>query len=126
MMSTETINKKLFMVDEFNRMADAGILPEDGRFKLIRGEIVEMRVPGSPHGGRVKRPNHLFSSRLGGVVIVGVQDPLRRNLYSQPLPDSVLLRPRAAFYTESHPAPGDALLVVEVVDNDILGPQTAS
>src|SRR5262249_49963772 len=81
-MTIETINKKLFTVDEFYRMADAGILPEDGRFELIRGGIVEMPLPGSPHAGRVKLLNYLFTTRLGQAAIVSVQDPVRLNLYN--------------------------------------------
>ena len=54
-MSTEAINKKLFSVDEYHRMAEMGILPETRRFELVRGEIIEMTIPGSPHSGRVNR-----------------------------------------------------------------------
>jgi hypothetical protein len=33
-MTTETVTKKLFSVDEFHRMCEVGILPEDSRFEL--------------------------------------------------------------------------------------------
>ena len=33
---------------------------------------------------------------------------------SEPIPDVSLLKPRADFYTEHHPAPSDILLVIEV------------
>jgi Uma2 family endonuclease len=118
-MSTETINKKLFTVDDLYRMADVGILPEDGRFELIRGEIIEMPRPGSPHAGRVKRLNHLFTSRLGEAAIVSVQDPVLLDRHSAPSPDLALLKPRTDFYTEAHPAPGDVLLMVEVADTSV-------
>ena len=118
-MSTETISKKLFTVDEFYRMADAGILPEEGRFELIRGEIIEMPLAGSPHAGRVKRLIHLFTFRLGETAIVSVQDPVLLDRHSQPLPDLALLKPRADFYTEAHPTPGDVLLLVEVADASV-------
>jgi Uma2 family endonuclease len=36
------IAKRHFTADEYDRMADAGILPEDERVELIEGEIVEM------------------------------------------------------------------------------------
>ena len=118
-MPTETINKKFFTVDEFYRMADAGILPEDGRFELIRGEIIEMPMPVSPHAGRVKRLNYVLTSRLGEAAIISVQDPVRLDLYSQPFPDIALLKFRDDFYTEAHPVPGDVLLVVEVADTSV-------
>jgi Uma2 family endonuclease len=64
-MATETVLKKLFTVDEYHRMGDAGILPENKRFELIRGEIIEMPPPKPPHSVRVNRLTHLFTSRLG-------------------------------------------------------------
>ena len=118
-MATETINKKLFTVDEYHRMAEVGILPEVGRFELIRGEIVEMTNPGSPHSGRVNRLTHLFTSRLGGSVVVSVQNPVRLDGRSEPVPDLALLKPRDDFYAEAHPSPEDVLLVVEVSDSTV-------
>ena len=36
------VTKKLFTVDEYYRMVDAGILTKRDRVELIEGEIVEM------------------------------------------------------------------------------------
>jgi len=41
-MPTDAVSKKLFTVEEYHRMWDAGIFPENRRFELIRGEIIEM------------------------------------------------------------------------------------
>ena len=113
-MSTETITRKLFTVDEYHRMWDAGIFPEDKRFELIRGEILEMPNAKPPHSGRVNRLNHLFITRLGGSVIVSVQNPSSIDDYSEPVPDVSLLKPRADFYMETHPTPEDVLLLIEI------------
>jgi Uma2 family endonuclease len=113
-MPTETVSKKLFTVDEFYRMGDAGILPEDHRFELIRGEIIEMPSPGPPHAGRVNRLIRLFTSRLGDSVIVSAQNPFLIDRYSLPQPDLALLKPRADFYQTEHPGPGDILLLIEI------------
>jgi Uma2 family endonuclease len=113
-MATETVSKKLFTVDEFMRMSEAGIFREDGRFELIRGEIFEMPPPGPPHAGRVNRLNHLFVSRLGGSFIISVQNPAVLDSYSQPMPDLKILKFRQDFYTDSHPRPDDILLAIEV------------
>src|SRR6185295_12549816 len=97
-MSTETITKKLFTVDEFHRISDVGVLPENGRYELVRGEIIEMPLPESPHSSRVKRLNRVFTSRLGDSVIVSVQDSVILDEYSEVLPDVALLKPRDDFY----------------------------
>jgi Uma2 family endonuclease len=114
MITTETMNKKLFTVDEFYRMGEVGILPEDQRFELIRGEIIEMPPPGPPHSGRVNRLVRLFTSKLGDAVIVSVQNPFLIDRYSLPMPDLALLKPQSDFYQTEHPHPGDVMLLVEI------------
>jgi Uma2 family endonuclease len=113
-MATETVLKKLFTVDEYHRMGDAGILPENKRFELIRGEIIEMPPPKPPHSGRVNRLNHLFMARLDNEVVVAIQNPSSIDDMSEPVPDVLILKPRADFYSEYHPVPADILLAIEV------------
>jgi Uma2 family endonuclease len=114
---TEVVTKKLFTTDEYHRMSELGILRDDRRFELIRGEIIEMPRPGPPHSGRVNRLNRLFTSRLGDAVVVAIQNPVWLDEFSEPLPDVALLKPRADFYTDSHPAVGETLLLIEVSDS---------
>lgn len=118
-MSTETVGKKLFTVDEYHRIGESGIFPEKARFELIRGEIIEMPMPGSPHSGRVNRLTRLFTSRLGETVIVSIQNPAILDMFSEAMPDVALLQSRPDFYTDSHPNPADILLLVEVSDSTV-------
>jgi len=113
-MPTETIHKKLFTVDEFHRMGDAGILPENKRFELIRGEVIEMPTALPPHAGRVNRLNRLLTIKLGEAAIIGVQNPFPIDLHSEALPDVAVLKPIDDFYQTKHPCPEDVLLLVEV------------
>jgi Uma2 family endonuclease len=113
-MSTESVIKKLFTVDEYHRMWDAGILPEEKRFELIRGEIIEMPNPKPPHSGRVNRLTHLFTSTLRDSIVLSVQNPSSIDELSEPVPDVSLLKPRSDFYSERHPLPEDVLLVIEI------------
>ena len=109
--------RRRFTVGEYGRMIEAGILGEDDRIELLEGEIVEMAPIGSRHAACVNRLNQLFSQRAAGRCIVAVQNPIKLDEFSEPQPDLALLRPRADFYSESHPGPEDILLVVEVSDS---------
>ena len=97
--------KRYFNVTEYYRMAEAGILTEDDRVELIEGEIVKMSPIGSLHAACVKRLNKLLQQQCGDAAIIGAQDPIRLNDFSEPEPDITLLRPRPDFYAQAHPTP---------------------
>ena len=108
--------KRLFTVDEFHQMADAGVFGEDDRLELVDGDIVQMTPIGSRHASCVKRLNRWFAQHVGPDVIVSVQDPVVLDDGNELFPDVALLRQRPDFYDGSHPRPGDVLVVVEVAD----------
>jgi hypothetical protein len=111
------LKKRRFTIEEYDRMAEAGVLPPEDRVELIEGEIVEMSPIGTPHAGVVNRLNYVFSSRLGARAIVQIQNPVALPpVVSVPQPDVALLRPRQDFYAKARPLPGDVLLVVEVME----------
>jgi Uma2 family endonuclease len=114
------LTRRTFTVDEYHKMAEAGILHEDDRVELIEGEIINMTPIGSRHTACVKKLNRLFAELLGSEVIISVQDPLRLGDTSEPEPDIALLRPRPDFYAERHPSADDTLLVVEVADTSLV------
>ena len=55
-MSTEA-TKKPFTVEEYDRMAEAGVLPERPRTELVEGEILEMSSTGVAHAMAITRAN---------------------------------------------------------------------
>jgi len=111
-----TVVRHRFSVEDYHRMAQAGILGEDDRVELIDGEIVDMAPIGPRHAGTVKRLADLLSGALRGRAILSVQDPVRLGERSEPQPDVALLRPRADYYASGHPTAADVLLVVEVAE----------
>lgn len=108
------VARRSFTVDEYYRMAEAGILEEDDRVELLDGEIVEMEPIGSRHAACVDRLTHLAVERAGEDALVRIQNPVRLGELSEPEPDLALVEPRPDGYAGSHPGPGDVLLVVEV------------
>ncbi len=111
-----TIVRHRFSVEDYHRMAQAGILTEDDRVELIEGEVVQMAPMGSRHAAQIRRLQRLLERAGGGRVTVSVQCPVRLGEYSEPEPDLALLRPRADDYAAAHPTAADVLLVVEVAE----------
>jgi Uma2 family endonuclease len=114
-----SLSRRAFTVDEYTRMAEAGILGEDDRVELLEGEIVEMTPIGNPHGACVDRLARLLQRRVGDRAIVRVQGSVRLSERSMPQPDIALLRPRDDFYATRAPGPADLLLLVEVADTSL-------
>jgi Uma2 family endonuclease len=111
--------RRLFTVSEYHSMAEAGILSEDDRVELIEGEIYRMAPIGSRHAGCVKRLNRLLSRELGDRALLGIQDPILLDSYSEAEPDVSILRLRPDHYAGSHPAPEEIFFLVEVADSSI-------
>ena len=110
------LRKRYFNVDDYYRMAEAGLFSEGDRVELIEGEVVEMSPIGSRHAGCVMRSNTVLNRRFGRLAIVNVQNPIRLGDFSEPQPDLVLLKPRKDFYSTSHPTAADVLVVIEVAE----------
>jgi Uma2 family endonuclease len=117
--ATYTPRRRRFTVDEYHRMAKAGILHEDDRIELIEGDLIEMGVIGSRHMACVIDLNRRFILGLGDRAIVSIQNPVRLSSRSEPEPDVVLLRPRTDGYREALPGPEDVLLLIEVADSTL-------
>src|SRR5438132_4583560 len=117
-METE-VAKKLFTVEEYHRMGEAGIFHPEARLELIEGEIIEMSPVGDPHIGCVNRATALFSTRLAGKVIVSVQNAVRLSRYTEPQPDIVLARPRDDYYARARISPENTFLVIEISDTTL-------
>lgn len=109
-----------FTVEQYQRMGETGILPDDPRIELLYGHIIAREPTGTRHAGTVDRLTMLWTSRLGQRVIVRVQNPVRFPKEASELqPDIMLLKPRADFYTAAHPLAADVLLLIEVADTSL-------
>lgn len=108
-----------FTVDDYRRMAEAGILREDSRVELIRGRIVDRAPVGSPHIVAVNRLNRLLVAAIGDRGVVSVQNPVCLDDGSEPQPDVAVLRPGADDIGAPTPRASDVLLLIEVADSSL-------
>ena len=113
------ISKRLFTVDDCHRMLDAGILHEDDRVELIRGELLNMSPIGTRHHAVVDRANRSIVRLVEDQAIVRVQGTVELDRFSAAQPDLALLRPKHDFYAHKHPGASDVFLIIEVADSSL-------
>jgi Uma2 family endonuclease len=106
--------RRLFTIQEYDKMVETGILTKRDRVELIDGEVVEMSPIGDAHAACVSNLTHLLIGLVGEDARVWVQGPVRVPPRSKPQPDLALLRPRS--YMRGGAAAADALLFIEVAD----------
>jgi Uma2 family endonuclease len=109
--------RRRFTRAEYQRMGEVGILGEDDRVELIRGEIVEMSPPGRRHKAFVGNLSQLLTVRLLGRAVVWIQNPIVLTDVSEPQPDLAVLRPRS--YKDSEADAEDVYALIEVADTSL-------
>ena len=115
-MSVDVIRRR-FTVDEYLKMAQAGILSRRPRVELLDGEIVEMTLSGAPHGNAIGIIIRLLNSGVGSRGFIWPQLAVLLPPASAPEPDLAVLRPRS--YHDALPVAEDVLLVIEVSDSSL-------
>jgi Uma2 family endonuclease len=113
------VTRHKISLEEFHRMVEAGVFPEDSRLELVEGDLVEMSPIGPKHAAIVRRLTARFAPLAArGEVLLSVQNPLVVGS-SELYPDLALLRPEPEGYASRHPEAKDALLVVEVAESSL-------
>ena len=106
-------------VDNYYRMAEAGILGEDDRVELIEGEIIDMAPIGIDHASTVARLYEALVLAFAGRVTITSQSPIRLDRFSEPEPDFAVLKRREDFYATARPSIDDVLLLIEVANTSL-------
>ncbi|MDZ7963235.1 MAG: Uma2 family endonuclease [Aulosira sp. DedQUE10] len=109
---TATQNR-LWTVEEYHRMIDAGILTTDDKVELLDGRIIQMSPQKPPHAGTTQRASDYFKTQLTGKAHVRMQLPITLST-SEPEPDIAVVRIDPAAYGDHHPTPSEILLLIEV------------
>jgi Uma2 family endonuclease len=103
-----------FTADQYQKMGKVGILHEDDRIELIRGEIIVMDPMTPHHVWSVMLLINFLLRRAPDTVRVNPRCPFRLSNDSEPHPDAALIRPRR--YWDALPTPEDVFVVTEVAD----------
>uniref|UniRef100_A0A7V4ANN3 Uma2 family endonuclease n=1 Tax=Thermus tengchongensis TaxID=1214928 RepID=A0A7V4ANN3_9DEIN len=107
-----------FSTEDFHRMYEAGILPEDARVELVEGEIANMSPIGKKHAYVLNTLVDLLSP-LRGQAVLSIQNPLVLGPFTEVYPDLALLKPPRTRYRDRLPEGEDVLLLVEVADTSL-------
>ncbi|MHB1558035.1 MAG: Uma2 family endonuclease [Isosphaeraceae bacterium] len=105
-----------FTVDQYERMAEVGILTEADRVELINGIVVTKMAKGPAHIWVVKQAGRQLEVLLGAAFSLRLEAPARIPPLNEPEPDLLAARGDDARYLKRHPEPHEIALVVEVSD----------
>jgi Uma2 family endonuclease len=111
--------RRRFTVDEYHKLATAGVLSADDRVELVEGELIQLPPIGSLHAGLVARLDRTFQALASNDCAVWIRNPLSFPPASEPQPDVALLKPRVDGYLGALPTAMDVLLVIEVADTTV-------
>ena len=85
MIAPHSVARHRLSVDDFHRMAEAGILREDSRVELIEGELIDMSPIGILHSSVVNRLAQLLVHEVvQNLAIVSIQNPISLPRDSEP------------------------------------------
>jgi Uma2 family endonuclease len=115
---------RLWTVDEYHRMIEAGILTPSDRVELIEGKIVSMAAKNPPHAATNLCAADYLKQRLADKALVRIQDPIQLSQYSEPEPDLAIVAPNVRKYIDHHPRPDEVLLLIEVADTSLQDDRT--
>jgi Uma2 family endonuclease len=107
-----------FTVDEYQRMIEAGILPEHAPVELLQGWIVQKMPRNPPHDSALFRIQKEMFQRLPAEWLCRGQSEITTD-DSRPEPDLAIVRGPEDRYDERHPGPEDTAVAIEVSDSTL-------
>ena len=115
-------------IERYHRAIAAGVLTQEDRVELLRGDLIETMPIGENHAGTVEGLGEYFSERIGGKYRLRSENPVTLPDNSEPEPDYVVARKLPRHMRKHHPTPTDIFLLIEVAqrtvdkDRNIKGP----
>lgn len=116
--ATEALGQRLFTVEEYHRMAEAGVFAEDDRVELVGGVVRKMSPKNRDHSIAVWKIKGVFDDGLRGRAATFSEAPIAlESLHSEPEPDiAVMSTPDGELFGT---AASEPLLVIEVSDSSL-------
>jgi len=106
-------------VEEYHRMAEAGIFGPEPRLELLEGVLIDKMTKNPPHILATDLLDDLFHHLLprGSGYCISMGNPVTiEDRDGEPEPDAMILRGNLRDYTGRRRNPADAALVVEVAN----------
>ncbi len=106
-------------VEEYHRMAEAGIFGPEPRLELLEGVLVDKMTKNPPHIVVTDLLDNLFHRLLpdGSGYCISMGNPVTiEDRDGEPEPDAMILRGNVRDYTSRRRTPADAALVVEAAN----------
>ncbi|MCO6475518.1 MAG: Uma2 family endonuclease [Phaeodactylibacter sp.] len=113
------LEQRLITVEEYHKMAEAGILKPDDRVELLNGKIIKTSPIGSKHAACVDKTDEFLRRVLSGLALVRAQNPVIMSDLSEPEPDIAILKRKENYYADKHPTAEDVILIIEVADSSL-------
>jgi Uma2 family endonuclease len=114
-------------LEDYRKMAEAGILKEQERTELVQGEIVELPMQSEFHAHVLNSIWRALMSREDALVpghIVMARSPVVISNDTEVQPDVVVAFGSHSEFDARHPSPSDVRLLVEVSDERLRTDQT--
>jgi Uma2 family endonuclease len=112
------ITIRRFSVDEYHRLADAGILTEDDRVELLEGLVSPKMIHSPIHDATVSVVEHVLRPLLLSGWMLRIQSAITLET-SEPEPDIVVAKGPPQRYVDRHPQGPDVGLVIEVAESSL-------
>jgi Uma2 family endonuclease len=110
-------------VDRYHEMIQKGLLTTNDRLELLEGFLIEKMTVNPPHAFATATISEVFARLLTDGRFVNSQQPITMQ-DSEPEPDVFIVRGKRRDFVQSHPAPKDVALLVEVSDATLQQDQT--
>jgi Uma2 family endonuclease len=106
-------------VSDYRQLVEVGLLDEDAKVELLKGQIVNRSPIGHAHAATVNYLNAWLVRQLSPACIINVQNPIILDDRSAPEPDLAVLRSKADFYVNDLPGAGDVVILIEIADSSL-------